>query len=217
MGLRGFERRLERLVEGSFSRAFRSELQPVEIARRLVRELDRGRTITARGAVAPNRLVVYLAPDDYESFASFAGALVRELTDGVRDHAREEGYHFVGPVSVDLALDDEIKQGDFDIGAAIVDGPGGRVGSISLGGDRRIALGADVVAIGRLPTCEIPIDDPRASRQHAEIRPDADGYTLVDLQSMNGTVVNGLPIKEHTLVDGDEITIGQTSMRFDAS
>lgn len=217
MGLRGFERRLERLVEGSFSRAFRSELQPIEIARRLCREMDRGRTIGAHGPVAPNRFAVYLAADDYAGFESFAGALVRELTEAVREHARDEQYHFVGPVSLDLAIDDRLKQGDFDVGAAIVDGPGGRVGSLVLGGGRRVALTDATIVIGRLPDCDVPLDDGRASRRHAEIRPYPDGYEVVDLDSMNGTLVNGLPVKEHALRDGDEILIGQTIVRFDAS
>lgn len=217
MGLRGFERRLERLVEGSFSRAFRSDLQPVEIARRLGREMDRGRTIGTRGPVAPNRFAVYVSPDDYAAFESFAGALVHELTEAVREHARDEHYHFVGPVHLDLAIDDRLKKGDFDVGAAIVDGPGGRVGSLVLTAGRRITLGDTAISIGRLPDCDLPLDDGRASRRHAEIRPSPEGFTIVDLDSMNGTIVNGLPVKEHMLADGDEIMIGQTVIRFDAS
>ena len=69
MGLQRFERRLERLVEGAFTKAFRSGLQPVEIGRRLVRELDAGRTLGVRGTVAPNRFSCGSRPEDAERFA----------------------------------------------------------------------------------------------------------------------------------------------------
>ena len=100
MGLQRFERRLERLVEGAFTKAFRSGLQPVEIGRRLVREMDAGRTLGVRGRVAPNRFSVWLSPDDSERFSGFADALQRELQDAVREHARDENYHFIGPVEL---------------------------------------------------------------------------------------------------------------------
>ena len=98
MGLQRFERRLERLVEGAFTKAFRSGLQPVEIGRRLVRELDAGRTVGVRGMVAPNRFSVWLSAEDAERFAGFMDALQRELQDAVREHAprRELPLHRTG-------------------------------------------------------------------------------------------------------------------------
>ena len=72
MGLQRFERRLERLVEGTFSKAFRSGgLQPVEIGRRVGREMDAGRTLGVRGTIAPNKFTVWLSADDLESFSGF--------------------------------------------------------------------------------------------------------------------------------------------------
>jgi hypothetical protein len=103
MGLQRFERRLERLVEGGFGKAFRSGLQPVEIGRRLVREMDIGRTLGVRGTVVPNDFTIRVAQDDIDRFAGFHESLVDELSDTAREHARESKYHFVGPVSVTLA------------------------------------------------------------------------------------------------------------------
>ena len=101
MGLQGFERGLERLVEGTFNKAFRSGLQPVEIGRRVARVLDAGRTLGVSGRhVAPNNIGVYLSPADTERFQSFAEALARELAEAARQHARDEGYQFLGPVTV---------------------------------------------------------------------------------------------------------------------
>jgi hypothetical protein len=217
MGLQGFERRLERLVEGTFSKAFRSGLQPVEIARKLIRELDAGRTLGVRGTVAPNHFAVVMSPTDAERFESFAEVLERELAEEARDHARNEGYHFVGPVEVEMLADSALRRGDLVVEATIREGEGGRVGRLSLADGRIVELGERASVIGRLPECDVRIQDSQASRRHAEVRPDADGYVLVDLGSLNGTAVNGVPVKDHVLVDGDEITIGGTTIRFEAS
>lgn len=217
MGLQGFERRLERLVEGTFTKAFRSGLQPVEIARKLIREVDAGRSVGARGTIVPNHLEVIMSPDDATRFESFAEVLERELADEAREHARSEGYHFVGPVEVEMLADSALRRGDLTIEATIQEGTGGRIGRLRLADGRVVKLGEHVAVIGRLPECEIRIDDSVASRRHAEVRPDADGYVLTDLSSLNGTTVNGVPVAEHPLVDGDEVTIGATTIRFEAS
>jgi hypothetical protein len=218
VGLQGFERRLERLVEGTFNKAFRSGLQPVEIGHRLVRVLDNGRTLGVSGRfVAPNNIGVYLSPDDAKRFESFSDALARELAEAARQHAREENYQFLGSVTVTLVSDDSLKRGAFDVVGEIAEGAGGQVGSLVLPDGRRVRLGEHPTVLGRNSDCTVPLADPRASRRHAEIRATADGFLVVDLGSMNGTLVNGVPVKEHVLHDGDDIAIGATVMRFEAS
>jgi Protein of unknown function (DUF3662)/FHA domain len=217
MGLQRFERRLERLVEGAFTKAFRSGLQPVEIGRRLVRELDAGRTLGVRGTVVPNRFVVWLAPEDADRFAGFMDALQRELQDAVREHARDEGYHFIGPVEVLIEVDERRKRGDMKVVAEIVEAEGGMLGALVLPDGRRLQLGQEPAMIGRLPECAITLSDPQVSRHHAEVRPDHGGYRVVDLGSMNGTLVNGTRISEHQLRDGDTIVVGATSIRYEES
>jgi hypothetical protein len=218
VGLQGFERRLERLVEGTFNKAFRSGLQPVEIGHRLVRVLDNGRTLGVSGRfVAPNNIGVYLSPDDAKRFETFSDALARELAEAARQHAREESYQFLGPVTVTLVSDDSLKRGAFDVVGEIAEGAGGQVGSLVLPDGRRVRLGEHPTVLGRNSDCTVPLADPRASRRHAEIRATADGFLVVDLGSMNGTKVNGVPVREHVLHDGDEIAVGATVMRFEAS
>jgi Protein of unknown function (DUF3662)/FHA domain len=218
VGLQGFERRLERLVEGTFNKAFRSGLQPVEIGHRIVRVLDNGRTLGVSGRfVAPNNIGVYLSPADAERFSSFSDALARELAEAVRQHARDEGYQFLGAVTVTLVSDDSLKKGAFDVVGEIAEGAGGQVGSLVLPDGRRVRLGEHPTVLGRNSDCTVPLADPRASRRHAEIRATADGFLVVDLDSMNGTKVNGVPVREHVLHDGDEIAVGATVMRFEAS
>ncbi|MCJ7439832.1 MAG: FHA domain-containing protein [Acidimicrobiia bacterium] len=216
MGMQGFERRLERLVEGSFSKAFRSGLEPVEVGRRLTRVLDAERTMGVDGVpVAPNNIGVYLSPDDFDRFESFADALARELAETAREHAKAEGYHFVGPVTVTLVADDELRAGECDIAAEIHEGL--RVGSLVLPDGRRVALGEQPLVIGRNADCGVVVADARASRQHAEIRAQGNGFVVHDLDSMNGTLVNGTAIREHPLADGDEVRLGNTVLRFEAS
>jgi hypothetical protein len=218
VGLQGFERRLERLVEGTFNKAFRSGLQPVEIGHRLVRVLDNGRTLGVSGRfVAPNNIGVYLSPDDAKRFESFSDALARELAEAARQHAREENYQFLGSVTVTLVSDDSLKRGAFDVVGEIAEGAGGQVGSLVLPDGRRVRLGEHPTVLGRNSDCTVPLADPRASRRHAEIRATSDGFLVVDLDSMNGTKVNGVPVREHVLHDGDEIAVGATVMRFEAS
>jgi hypothetical protein len=130
MGLQRFERRLERLVEGAFSKAFRSGgLQPVEIGRRLVREMDAQRSLGVRGTVVPNVFSVTISEDDFERFSGFVDALTRELADAARDHARDERFHFEGPVEVSITAGATTRRGDVDVRGQIIagaEGPPGR-------------------------------------------------------------------------------------------
>lgn len=216
MGLQRFERRLERLVEGGFGKAFRSGLQPVEIGRRLVREMDIGRTLGVRGTVVPNVFAIRMAEADFERFEGFRDALLGELAEIVRDHARESKYHFVGPVEVTLTADPHSRIGDLVVDTAIVAGANG-TGSLVLADGRRVQLGDEPVRIGRLPDCAIPLSDSQASRHHAEVHRSEHGFAVVDLDSLNGTSVNGVVIHEKDLEDGDVITIGETAIRYEES
>jgi hypothetical protein len=218
MGLQQFERRLERLVEGTFAKAFRSGLQPVELGRRLSREMDLQRTVGVHGLIAPNRFKVAVSPVDAERFSSFSEALVRELSEAVREHARDEGYHFVGPVQVELDPDPSLGKGEFLVASEIASGPGGHAaGSLRLPDGSRVAVGDEPVSIGRQAECDVVLEDSNVSRHHAEVRRQGEEYVFVDLGSTNGSKVNGTRVKQQALTDGDEITLGKTLLRFEAS
>jgi hypothetical protein len=217
MGLQQFEQRLERLVEGAFAKAFRSGLQPVEIARRLTREMDLHRTVGPRGVIAPNVFEVALAPSDLERFDSFADALVGELADAAREHARTERYIFVGPVEVALKPDDNLNPGSCVITSEVKGGPGGgHTVSLVLPDGRRVTMDEEgPLTIGRLPESSVVVEDTNVSRRHAEVRRDGPDAVVVDLGSTNGTRVNGAQVRTRRLNDGDEITVGRTSLRFE--
>lgn len=219
VGIQGVERRLERLVEGTFGRLFTSGLKPVELARRLTRELDAGRSVGVNGeVVVPNHFTVALSTADHERFAEVSEVLQRDLCQAVREHARNEGYGFLGPIAVELIVDDGFRTGRFEIDARMRQPERGALtGALLLATGEQIVLGEYVVTIGRLPECTITLGDPNASRNHAEIRPHGTGFVLRDLGSTNGTKVNGVRITEHQLVDGDEVTFGATRITFLAS
>lgn len=218
MGLRQFEQRLERLVEGVFAKTFRSGLEPVEIGRRLTREMDLHRALGVNGMMAPNHFQVAVSPSDFQTFESYSQALTRELSEAVREHARDEGYWFVGPVHVELIPDESQGPGQFLVASQMVEAPGGAaVGSLFLGDGNRVPLGEDPVTIGRLPDCDVVLSDPNVSRRHAEVRRRGNDFVVIDLGSTNGTRVNGAGVRERRLNDGDEIMVGSTRIRFEAS
>ena len=218
MGLREVEQRLERLVEGAFSKGIRGGLQPVEIGRRVTREMDLLRRVGMRGLIAPNFFVVTLSAEDAERFRSFVDVLARELGDAAREHARTEGYNFVGPVEVEIHLDEALRAGRFTVEAEVVEGADGLPGgSLVMADGKRVVLGAEPIVIGRLPECAVVLSDPNVSRRHAEVKRQGTEVLVADLQSTNGTRVNGAPVSERVLHDGDEIMVGTTPIRYEAS
>jgi hypothetical protein len=218
MGLQKFEGRLERLVDGTLSKAFRGELHPVEIGRRVTREMDLERRVGVRGLIAPNTFTVYLSTSDFDRFESFLEALVRELEEAAREHARTEDYVFVGPVTVTVMEDTRQRRGRFAVVSEVEEGPSGLpTASVVLADGSRVVLGPEPLTIGRLPESAVMVTDPNASRRHAEIRRVGNDVVLVDLNSTNGTRVNGATIRERRLADGDQIVIGTTVLRFETS
>lgn len=207
------------MVEGAFARVFRSGLRPVEIGRRLTREIDDSRSIGVRGnTVVANDFTVHLSAQDAEEFGAVGDSMRRSLADLAREHAREEGYDFLGPVAVTFLVDSSMRVGSFMVEARLVEGDGGAgAGSLVLPSGERFILGEDIVTIGRVPESTIVLEDPNASRRHAEIRPSGQGFVLADLGSTNGTKLNGVKISERELADGDEMTFGGTTFRFEAS
>ncbi len=218
MGLQKFEGRLERLVDGTLSKAFRGELHPVEIGRRVTREMDLERRLGVHGLIAPNAFTVYLSTNDFDRFESFLEALVRELEEAAREHARTEDYVFVGPVTVTVMEDTRQRRGRFAVVSEVEEGPSGLpTASVVLADGSRVVLGPEPLTIGRLPESAVLVTDPNASRRHAEIRRMGNDVVLVDLNSTNGTRVNGATIRERKLADGDQIVIGTTVLRFETS
>nr|WP_017601469.1 MULTISPECIES: DUF3662 and FHA domain-containing protein [Nocardiopsis] len=122
--LQRFERRLEGMIEGTFAMAFKSELQPVEVASAVQREMDERAAIVAQGrTLVPNDFIVELSASDRERLEVYADSLGQELAKLARDYATEQGYSFVGPVRVHFRSDEGLKTGRFRIRSGVVRGP----------------------------------------------------------------------------------------------
>ena len=118
--LRSIEQRVEGLIEGAFGRAFRTHVQPVELARKLTKEMDDHRTISVSKVYVPNEYSIYLAPDDREQFSSYEDSLRDELRQHLSEHARRERYALLSQPRVELETDDDLAVGEFGIATRIV-------------------------------------------------------------------------------------------------
>ncbi len=222
-----FEQRLEHMVTGAFARAFRSAVQPVEIAAALQREADNSAQILSRDRrLAPNDFAIDLSPTDFDRLSGFGDALSRELADMLHQHANEEHYAFVGPVRLDFRRSEELTTGRFRVRsratAAVTPVTGQRQTEtafrrapviLEINGTRHPVEPPGVV-VGRGTTTALRIDDPGVSRQHAEFRLEPSGNTyaatVVDLGSTNGTTVDGQRVQQAALRDGATVQVGST-------
>ncbi|MER5492515.1 DUF3662 and FHA domain-containing protein [Streptomyces sp. NPDC002490] len=110
--LKKFEQRLEGLVNGTFAKVFKSEVQPVEIAGALQRECDNNATIWNRDrTVVPNDFIVELSAPDFERLSPYSGQLGDELSGMVRDYAKQQRYTFMGPIKVHLEKAEDLDTG----------------------------------------------------------------------------------------------------------
>ena len=118
-----FEKRVEGAVNGVFARAFKGDVQPVEIAARLQRELDaEAKLLTRETKLVPNDFTVGLSPHDHDKLAPYAATLTRELSDELRTHAADRGYVFNGPIRIDLELAEHLPTGRFTVASEAVAG-----------------------------------------------------------------------------------------------
>lgn len=243
--LQRFERRLEGMVEGTFARVFKSELQPVEVASAIQHEMDEKAAIVAQGRIlVPNDFVVEIAQPDAERLDIYAESLSVELATLARDHAKEQGYSFVGPVRIRFEGVRDLPVGMFRIRSGVIRGHTVEAGEVRQpvsdlprgvpshfpGSPRLVISGSQpgtgvtagsmyelqtpITLLGRGTDCDLRLVDPGVSRHHAELRVEDGQVVLVDLGSTNGTLVNGQPVRRVVLVDGTTLKLGRTTMIF---
>jgi hypothetical protein len=219
--LRSLESKLAGLVEGTFSRAFKSEVRPVEIARKLARELDQHKVVSVSRTYVPNEYTVWLSPRDREQFLGYEEDLRGELSAYLLEHARRERVAFITRPEISFETDERLRLGEFGIQARLVkpdqgDGavraeaghtsvysvaerlseplqqPNPRRGRAQLRYDGRATiLGSQGAVLGRSRECDLVIADENVSRKHAEVRPSGGAWIVRDLGSTNGVRVNG--------------------------
>lgn len=247
--LRDFEKRLEGAVEGFFARAFRSGLQPVELAKALQRYAANYQQVGLEGVFVPNVYRFVLSPDDLERFEGFTDSLRTELSEVVARTVSDRDWRLKGPVRIEFVEGEHIRTGTYELRGKVEAGaqappptpastsaPGARAhsargpgldsapstgilqgsgGSAQLVGadGRRHPLGGSTL-VGRLPECDITLDDAAVSRRHARIVHDGADYQVEDLGSTNGVRVNGQPVTRTALRSGDQVDFGGVRFTF---
>jgi hypothetical protein len=250
--LRSLEEKIAGLVEGTFSRAFRSEVRPVEIARKLAREMEDHKSLSVSRTYVPNEYRVFLSPRDRARFSDYEDALATELAGYLLEHARRERLALLSRPVIEFETDERLGLGEFGIQTrlvqppqdegqdpqAIPDADAGRTMVYSAAGrvaepleerararaqsalllldGNRIVVGPSGATLGRSRQCDVVLNDPNVSRQHAEIRPRGGSWVLNDLGSTNGSSLNGRRVAgPEVLKPGDEIEIGTSAIRFE--
>jgi len=248
------EHGLAKAVHGAFAKAFKSEVQPVEIASAIRRAMDDRAALLGHGrAMVPNVYTIELSQTDYDRLGDYEDDLSDDLVAAAQEHADSQGYQPGGPLEVELIEGDGLETGVFRVRPATVKHAGREAEAapvaarphtstgtavdqpavprpaprsnpsarpwLDIAGDRYPLLGS-LTTLGRDESADIVVDDPGVSRRHSEIRVTTDGPHLVtsirDLNSTNGTFVNGERISSQRLQDGDRLTIGRTTATFRA-
>lgn len=232
------EELVARVLEGTTARLFRVRLQPVQIAKRVIRAMEANQSISVERTLVPNHYVVQLSPTDHAQFERFQKSLERDLAETVAAAARDRGFSLLSLPRVEIERSEHLAPGEVRVKCALVDDAGAPVGPEAFGAaagrtqvldrdrlraarpkapqawlemageSRRIDLDVPTITLGRSPENDVVVDDRRVSRRHAEVRVRLGKHTLYDLGSTNGTFVNGRRISEVVLSNGDRITLG---------
>lgn len=224
-GLQRFEQRLEQMISGAFARAFRSAVQPVEIAAALQRECDNNAQILSRDRrLVPNDFHVELSPSDLDRLSTYETAMAKELLDQLQEHADAQSYVFTGPVTLAFESADDLTTGRFRIRSQA---QAQVTGNASYTQVRRARALLDVngtqhplqppgLVIGRGTEADVRINDPGVSRRHVEFlvsgRDDDLLVEVQDLGSTNGMLVDDRKVPRATLRDGSRVKVGNTTM-----
>jgi hypothetical protein len=221
------ERKLEGVVSGGFARAFKGDVQPVEIAARLQRELDaEARLLSRDRKLVPNDFTVGLSQHDHDRLVPYSLKINAEIIPQLREYAANQGYLFTGPVTIEYVLDAELPVGRFTVESQAAASDGEQPFGLPAA-PRRAALVLEVngirhplvppgFVIGRGSDADVRINDPGISRQHARIvvagTPEDPEISIEDLGSTNGISVNGQRVHNALLGEGARIEIGNTRL-----
>ena len=216
------ERKIDSVVGKVFARAFKGDVQPVEIAAGIQRELDAEAKLLSKGKrLVPNHFLIGLSQHDYDRLYPYARTLNAEILPGIREHAAEQSYVFNGPISIEYELKSSLPTGQFTIKSEAVEGSnqsgpveGGRL-VVEVHGVRHPLVPPGIV-VGRGVDADLRLNDPGVSRRHALITvagtPDRPVVTIEDLGSTNGIIVNGSKVNKAALREGSRIELGNTRM-----
>jgi hypothetical protein len=238
------ERLAEDLLEGTFAYAFKSRLEPVQIAKALVREMEQNRIVGPEAPLVPNHYIAHLHPSDFDAVSEFRQGLERELGNYLRGYAKMRGFRSLGDISVEVARADPpgrprrvratasmvdtpaeqprtrfepLTQATAEMPRAEVT-PGESAQRIPAGLEALdggfISLTGEVTSVGRSIDNDVVIESPDVSRRHAQIVWEQDQYVVIDLESTNGTFVSGNKVARQRLSGGEEVSFGDAPFTF---
>lgn len=212
--LDNFEKGLERAVNGAFAKAFRSGLQPVEIASALKREIDTKAAVVSRDRIlAPNSFRVVMSVTDHRRMTAIGPALTDELNDLVQKHASSQGYQFAGGIAISLEADPSMSDGMLRVDSQNTKSRVAWTPVLDIAGKRYPLTKARTV-IGRGRDADITVDDSGTSRRHVEILWDGERAQARDLGSTNGSTMGGERFSQVALPPDSTIQIGRTRIVF---
>lgn len=218
-----FENAVERGVNGAFSRVFRSGIKAVDVTSAIRRAMDdSAQALSSERTIAANHFTVYAAPADLDSLSADLEILCVEFAQQATEHAGASGFALLGPVTVAFEADPAQQPGRLRVEAtnkrgsaapATASAPSPEHPIIDVNGEKWL-LTEPVTVIGRGSEADIVVDDTGVSRRHLELRITPTGVIATDLGSTNGTFVEGHRIDAATLLDGNRILIGRTTIDF---
>jgi len=223
-GLSRFEHKLEEIISGAFARAFRSAVQPVEIAAALQRECDNNAQILSRDRrMVPNDFHVELSSTDLDRLAPYDSAMAEELRRQLQDHADQQGYVFPGDISIDFEAAEDLTTGRFRIRSRAQASVTGNATHTQARRARAVLevngtqhpLDAPGLVVGRGTDADVRINDPGISRRHVEftvVGGDHPRVEVRDLGSTNGMQVDGHRVTQTGVHNGSTVKIGNTTI-----
>jgi hypothetical protein len=236
-----FERFFEHVMEGTVGRIFRSPVQPAEIGRRLERSMESNQVASVDGLIVPNDYQVHMHPLDMVVFADFVPALCHQMEEWLIDLAGQRDYGFIDAVRVQIFGDESVPRRQIHVESSISELPGFNretqdevqrtevyrvvktTGDITpkllrfMSGDiagETVIIRRSSVGIGRALDNDVIIDSAEVSRHHARIESRGGEFQITDLNSTNGTAVNGRVVSTARLHHGDIITFGTIAVEF---
>lgn len=212
---------MDRLVNGAFTKAFTTEVQPVEIAAALQREVDDKAVIVGAGrTVVPNKFQIDLSQVDFDRLTTFGAALELELAGFVREHITEQRYTTLGPITTELNLDENLRTGIFRVTATAADDGGRTEVNPDLRHGPHLVIDGYIhpltltrTVLGRGSDADIAVTGNGVSRRHCEIELTTP-IRLRDLGSTNGTWIQGERITEAVLDRDLDFVLGDAAVQF---
>jgi Protein of unknown function (DUF3662)/FHA domain len=212
--LENFEKGLERVVTGAFSKTFKSELQPVEIAAAIKNEMDSASSILSRDRIlAPNAFRVRLSSPDFARMRVLGQPLIEELVDLSTRHAQKQKYQFGAGLVITLAEDSSLPIGQIAVASQTQNVAVEWTPAIDVSGQRYLLTKARTT-IGRDASADIQVEDKGMSRVHFEVLWDGKNAGVRDLNSTNGTKLDGRPVKESGMKPDSVISAGHSEFIF---